>query len=315
MNRNPTEPTGRPVEPVSGRPVAGLATRRVAIAVVSVIAAVAAYVSFRHQHGLAITAGEPTTTAWTLPVLIDGVIIMGSLVMLDASRRGDKAPWLARLALIAGAVATLAANVAHGWSGGLASSLISAVAPIVLVVAYELLMGMLRRTPRPAAESAPEPIEERTEDVPAVVVEASPPVPTSAEEAARAAYEASVRVHEPLSERKLADRFKLTRGQARTIIGEAVAAVVAELQRVQGSLPQADHIADRFGVTERRAAEIIGARLTEEAQEILAERPVEPVEETVDAEEIPAPRWGDRLAVASTDRPALTSVNGSGGAA
>jgi hypothetical protein len=156
VNPNPIEPAEQPTAPPGSAVAAGLATRRVAIAVVSVIAAVAAYVSFRHQHGLAMTAGEPTTTAWTLPVLIDGVIIMGSLVMLDASRRGDKAPWLARLALIAGAVATLAANVAHGWSGGPASSLISAVAPIVLVVAYELLMGMLRRTPRPAAEPVAE---------------------------------------------------------------------------------------------------------------------------------------------------------------
>ncbi|WP_219509298.1 DUF2637 domain-containing protein [Nonomuraea ceibae] len=292
---------------------AGLATRRVAIAVVSVIAAVAAYVSFRHQHGLAVTAGEPTATAWTLPVLIDGVIIMGSLVMLDASRRGDKAPWLARLALIAGAVATLAANVAHGWSGGLASSLISAVAPIVLVVAYELLMGMLRRIPRPATvppvETWPEPVEDHTHREAAEPVEPTPVVAGTVEEAARLAYGASVLAREPLSERKLSDRFKLTRTAARTIIGDLVDELVATTLRMQGKPPHPDHLIARFGITERRAVELINARL--------ADRPAETVEdvETVveESEEAPAVRWGDRVIPVHQEAPALMAGNGVGG--
>jgi hypothetical protein len=330
VKRNPTEPVQRPAEPGPGRPVAGLATRRVAIAVVSVIAAVAAYVSFRHQHGLAITAGEPTSTAWTLPVLIDGVIIMGSLVMLDASRRGDKAPWLARVALIAGAVATLAANVAHGWAGGLASSLISAVAPIVLVVAYELLMGMLRRTPRPAAEPAPEavpePVEDDTEEEAAEQNEREPVVAGTVEEAARLAYRASVHAREPLSERKLADRFKLTRSTARSIIGEVVAQAVTAHLAGTGQMPDVDQVAGLNGITERRAAEILAAvaatrpaEPVEDTDQAGVEPVAEPVEEVDDAEpaveESPPVRWRDRLDVASTDRPALTAVNGSGGAA
>ncbi|MEV5893171.1 DUF2637 domain-containing protein [Nonomuraea fuscirosea] len=322
MNPNPTEPANPPPVPPGGAVAAGLATRRVAIAVVSVIAAVAAYVSFRHQHGLAMTAGEPVATAWTLPVLIDGVIIMGSLVMLDASRRGDKAPWLARLALIAGAVATLAANVAHGWSGGLASSLISAVAPIVLVVAYELLMGMLRRTPRPAATLAPETASEPVADhaglEAAEQVEPTPAVAGTVEEAARLAYEASVLAREPLSERKLSDRFKLTRTAARSIIGDLVDDLVVTTLRMQDKPPHPDHLIDRFGITERRAVELINARL--------AEWPAEPVEDTDQAgtepvaesvvEEISRPvRWGDRVVPVHHEVPALTSGNTVGGAA
>ncbi|MCP2362636.1 hypothetical protein HD597_009656 [Nonomuraea thailandensis] len=322
MNPNPTEPANPPPAPPGGAVAAGLATRRVAIAVVSVIAGVAAYVSFRHQHGLAMTAGEPVATAWTLPILIDGVIIMGSLVMLDASRRGDKAPWLARLALIAGAVATLAANVAHGWSGGLASSLISAVAPIVLVVAYELLMGMLRRTPRPvtapapgaASEAASEPVEDHADQEAAEQVEPTPAVAGTVEEAARLAYEASVLAREPLSERKLSDRFKLTRTAARSIIGALVDDLVVTTLRMQGKPPHPDHLIDRFGITERRAVELINARL--------AEWPAEPVEDTDQAgaepvaEEIPRPvRWGDRVVPVHHEVPTLTSGNTVGGAA
>ncbi|MFF0862327.1 DUF2637 domain-containing protein [Nonomuraea sp. NPDC003560] len=272
-----------------------MATRRVAIAVVSVIAAVAAYVSFRHQHGLATSAGEPASTAWTLPVLIDGVIIMGSLVMLDASRRRHRSPWLARLALIAGAVATLAANVAHGWSGGLASSLISAVAPIVLVVAYELLMGMLRRSPhtgpvidhRPVEEADAQPSEreEPEADRP------EPVVPGTVEEAARFAYEASVLTREPLSERKLSDRFKLTRGAARAIIGEVADELVAITLQMQGKPPHPDQLVTRFGITERRAVELINARLTEQPA-APDDEPAEVHPATVQKRPV---RWGDRV--------------------
>ncbi|MEU6788079.1 DUF2637 domain-containing protein [Nonomuraea angiospora] len=310
MNPNPIEPVARPPAPPGGGVAAGLATRRAAIAVVSVIATVAAYVSFRHQHGLAITAGEPTATAWTLPVLIDGVIIMGSLVMLDASRRGDKAPWLARLALIAGALATLTANVAHGWSGGLASSLISAVAPIVLVVAYELLMGMLRRTPRPTTAPAPEaataPVTDHTDQKATEPDEPAPAVPGTVEEAARLAYGASVLAREPLSERKLSDRFKLTRTAARTIIGELVDELVATTLQMQGKPPHPDHLIDRFGITERRAVELINARL--------ADRPAEPAEHTANAG---AEQAAETLTAdeSFTDRPALGVGNTVGGAA
>ncbi|AQZ67246.1 very large tegument protein [[Actinomadura] parvosata subsp. kistnae] len=326
MNPNPTEPANPPPAPPGVRVAAGLATRRTAIAVVSVIAGVAAYVSFRHQHGLAMTAGEPVATAWTLPVLIDGVIIMGSLVMLDASRRGDKAPWLARLALIAGAVATLAANVAHGWSGGLASSLISAVAPIVLVVAYELLMGMLRRTPRPAAEPvpepAPEPVEDRTEQEAAEPNEPFAAVAATVEEAARLAYEASVIAHEPLSERKLSDRFKLSRTAARTIIGEVVDEEVMVTLRMQGRPPHPDHLIDRFGITERRAVELINARLADWPTEPVEDSDpagVEPVAEPLDAgvRHIVTRLRHEALLSdeAFTDRPALTTGTSAGGAA
>ncbi|MGW4411752.1 DUF2637 domain-containing protein [Nonomuraea sp. NPDC004702] len=278
MSRNLTEPVARPDDPASVRPVDGMATRRVAIAVVSVIAAVAAYVSFRHQHGLATSAGEPPSTAWTLPVLIDGVIIMGSLVMLDASRRRQRSPWLARLALIAGAVATLAANVAHGWSGGLASSLISAVAPIVLVVAYELLMGMLRRSTHASHVPDVEPVDD-ADDHPKAAEEPEegkpePAVPSTVEEAARLAYEASVLTREPLSERKLSDRFKLTRGAARTIIGGVADELVVMTLQMVGKPPHPDQLVTRFGITERRAVELINARL--------AEQPAEPAGEVAE---------------------------------
>ena len=288
-------PAPQPDQPPRGTVAASPATRRTAIVVVSVIAAVAAYVSFRHQYGLAISAGEPAAMAWTLPVLIDGVIFMASLVMLDTSRRGERSPWLARLALAAGALATLAANVAEGWSGGWVSRLISAVAPVVLVVSYELLMGMLRRSPQALAEPEAEPVEvtgdrpgdqeEPQGDLPA------PDVPATVEEAAALAYARSVFSHEPLSERKLADRFKLTRGAARNIIGEVVTKAVSSHLAGTGELPDADRIARLNGITVRRATEVLDAVAAEHAA-----ASVEEADETGPAaEEKPPARWGDRV--------------------
>ncbi|GIH25121.1 hypothetical protein Aph01nite_34310 [Acrocarpospora phusangensis] len=255
MNTN--QPPHGPETTHPSPPVTNPATRRAAILVVSVIAAVAAYVSFRHQFGLARKAGDPVELAWTLPVLIDGMIAMASLVMLDSSKRGQSAPWLARITLAAGALATLAANVAHGWSGGPESRLISAVAPLVLVVAYELLMGMLRRgaavaEPAAAVREDDQPAEPEL-DMPVL----TPTVPRTAVEAARTAYEASVADGHPISERGLSDRFKLTRPQARQLIGEVVVGAVQADYSVTGDRPEPGQLVSRYGISRQRAAAIL----------------------------------------------------------
>jgi hypothetical protein len=272
----------------SPSPVMSPAARRFAFTVISVIAAVAAYVSFRHQFGLAIAAKEPPEVAWTLPVLIDGMIAMASLVMLDASKRGQAAPWLARLTLAAGALATLAANVAHGWSGGWASRLISAVAPLVLVVAYELLMGMLRRgaiVAEPIALDQPEEAADQPATTEPVLV---PVVPRSAAEAARLAYEASVADGKPISERGLGDRFKLTRPNARAVIGEVVIEAVADIVARRSWVPEPDHIVSQYGVSPKRAAELVAEAVAARQGATLPEPTDEELTAGLPAAEVPA---------------------------
>jgi Protein of unknown function (DUF2637) len=80
---------------------------------------------YQHVVALAIRYGQPALAAYLLPVSIDGLVAVSSLVMLRAARIGVSAPWLARTGLVLAVIATLACNVgygvAHGWPGALLS--------------------------------------------------------------------------------------------------------------------------------------------------------------------------------------------------
>ena len=89
-------------------------------------------------------------TARLLPFTVDGLIWAASMVVLDASRRGQPVPRLAAWSLGAGIVAAVGANLAHG--------LVSAWPALALVASFELLM-ILVRTGRGTrgSEALPEP--------------------------------------------------------------------------------------------------------------------------------------------------------------
>ncbi|MGN9837185.1 DUF2637 domain-containing protein [Nonomuraea sp. H19] len=159
-----------------------------AVAVLLAVAGAAAYVSYHHFYGLAIALGERHDMAILYPAMSDGVIVMASLMMVYCSRRRIRVPVLAWVALALGGAVTLAANVAHGWSGGLGSRLVSALAPVAFAGAYELLMWIVRNTRRPSVES---PAEEHVCQTVETVVEVErvvPVLPTDRYEAARLAY-------------------------------------------------------------------------------------------------------------------------------
>ncbi|MGS2640265.1 DUF2637 domain-containing protein [Streptosporangium sp. G12] len=122
--------------------------------VVLLLAAVAAIVSYRHAYEVVIANGESGFTAYLVPTTIDGAIFASSMVLLDAARRGLSVPKLARWTLGLGILATLAANVAHGWAHGPVGAIVAAWPAVALVLSYELLMGMIRR-----GTAAPAPLE------------------------------------------------------------------------------------------------------------------------------------------------------------
>lgn len=176
-------------------------------AVVILLAGVAAVVSYRHAYEVVIANGESGFTAVLVPLTIDGLIFASSMVLLDAARRRLPAPKLAYFTLALGILATLAANVMHGWAHGPIGAVVAAWPAVALVLSYELLMGLIRRsavTPQvqeaavpvqvePVAleadryhggdleESAPE-VEVRPDLVPEPVGEVSPPATNDAPE-------------------------------------------------------------------------------------------------------------------------------------
>jgi Protein of unknown function (DUF2637) len=184
-----------------------------ALAVVAV-AGVAAIISYRHAYELVRSHGETGTTARLVPFTVDGLIWAASMVILDASRRKQPAPALAKWSLAVGIVATVGANVAHGASHGVIGALVSAWPALALVGSFELLMTLTRAA---ATHTAPPRNEQRT-----TVEHLEPPrtnVEQTPEEAVLAEYLASLDgPGRPVSQRYLAEKHNIDRRRVKRII-------------------------------------------------------------------------------------------------
>ena len=103
--------------------------------------------------------GQRALAAYLLPVSIDGLVAVSSLVMLRAARTGVSAPWLARTGLVLAVIATLACNVGYGVAHGWPGALLSGWPAVAFVVAAEAAITMTRQPePAPATDTAvPEP--------------------------------------------------------------------------------------------------------------------------------------------------------------
>src|SRR5690349_24695440 len=66
------------------------------------------------------------------------------MLILDASRRNQPVPPLARWCLGAGIAATVGANLAHGLGHGPIGALVSAWPALALAGSFELLMTLIR---------------------------------------------------------------------------------------------------------------------------------------------------------------------------
>ena len=129
-----------------------------AVAVLAV-AGVAAYVSYWHAYAVVCAHGETGITARLEPATIDGLVYASSMVNLYAARHRLPVPALARWLLALGIIATLAANMAQGWSHGPVGAVIAAWPAVSLVGSYELLVWIIRTAaaggPGPRASGGP----------------------------------------------------------------------------------------------------------------------------------------------------------------
>ena len=108
------------------------------------VAGIAAYVSYWHAFEVVRAHGESGITARLEPATIDGLVYSSSMVVLYAARHRLPVPGLARWLLALGIMATLAANVAHGWSHGPVGAAVAAWPAASLVGSYELLLWLIR---------------------------------------------------------------------------------------------------------------------------------------------------------------------------
>ncbi|HEY7483962.1 MAG TPA: DUF2637 domain-containing protein, partial [Streptosporangiaceae bacterium] len=178
-----------------------------ALAVV-VVAAVAAVISYRHAYELVRAHGESGTTARLVPFTVDGLIWAASMAILDASRRTQPVPALAKWSLGVGIAATIGANLAHGMSHGPIGAIVSAWPALALVGSFELLMSLTRKAP------SPPPAETRNKDTARTTLEQTP------EQAVLSDYLASLQgPGKPLSQRFLAAKHDIDRRKVRRILG------------------------------------------------------------------------------------------------
>ena len=121
------------------------------IAAEMIVAAVAA--SFSYLHALEVVGqhARPSIMNNAFPLTVDGLIYSGSMVLLNDARRGLKAHPLAYFALGLGISATLTVNVVSGLAYGPAGAVVAAWPAVALILSYELLMIIVRRSAsRPA---------------------------------------------------------------------------------------------------------------------------------------------------------------------
>jgi hypothetical protein len=116
------------------------------------VAAVAGAASFEHIASVAIAAGERPWVGYTLPLAIDGLIVVGVAALLEDKRHGRTGRLSARLAVTVGVLATLAANIASAqptWT----ARLVAVAAPVSFLLSIEVLT----RSGRPAKHPSPTP--------------------------------------------------------------------------------------------------------------------------------------------------------------
>jgi hypothetical protein len=211
------------------------------------VAGIAAYISYWHAYEVISAHGESGVTARLEPATIDGLVYCSSMVVLYAARHRLPVPRLARCLLALGIIATLAANLAHGWSHGPIGAAVAAWPAASLVGSYELLLWLIRTAASGAVASEP------AADLSLGAGWASGPGRSGADcaygvwgngaigwsavngagatgegreedinEAAVAAYRTSIETGRPLSERKLAAMFgKTSRRWARSRMADA----------------------------------------------------------------------------------------------
>jgi hypothetical protein len=132
-------------------------------AAVLTVAGIAAYVSYWHAYAVVRAHGETGITARLEPPTIDGLVYASSMVVLYAARHRVPVPALARWLLGLGIAATLAANMAQGWSHGLVGAVVAAWPAVSLVGSYELLVWLIRTSGTvERGPSAQHPCEEAT---------------------------------------------------------------------------------------------------------------------------------------------------------
>jgi hypothetical protein len=138
--------------------------RRTTIGCVGLLALIAGTVSYLHMNLLVELHGQPGWVAALTPLSVEGVIVAASTTLLAESRSGRAGGLLPWGLLVAGSVASLAANVAVAEPTA-TGRVIAAWPSFALIASYELLMRQVRRAAEAGtSRQRPRGVRSRPED-------------------------------------------------------------------------------------------------------------------------------------------------------
>jgi hypothetical protein len=114
------------------------ATRVARNASAAAVATIAAWSSYSHMVHVALRYGERPEVACTLPVSVDGMLVVASVAMVDDRRERRQVRRTARIAFAIGVAASLAANVAAAHPS-LPARAVAAWPAVALLLVVEVL--------------------------------------------------------------------------------------------------------------------------------------------------------------------------------
>lgn len=133
---------------MSSAPVVGLTPRaaqrirRISVATVVMLAAGAAVLSFAGLRELALQAGFPPELAWMFPLIVDGLVLAGSLGVISAALAGVRTTYFWFLTLL-GVFISVVGNIASAPEDFLSQS-VHAAPPLIFALSVEGLLKVYR---------------------------------------------------------------------------------------------------------------------------------------------------------------------------
>lgn len=126
--------------------------RRAMLAIIWVVSLSSFSLSFAGVQSLGIAAGYNIWLASLLPICLDGLVLAGSIVILDAEVRGlsKRYGWLITLV---GVSASVGVNIASAMSSGITAQLVHALPPVVLALTLEAWLATMRGSVRQKVEA------------------------------------------------------------------------------------------------------------------------------------------------------------------
>ncbi|GAA0908724.1 DUF2637 domain-containing protein [Virgisporangium aurantiacum] len=159
------------MEPTPRHGVADKATRIVAVVTVSGLAALAGWISYHHMLLLARRSGQTGVDAHAFPLTVDGLDLIGVLVLLADRRTGRRSGWLPWTVLSVGTIASISANIAVA-PDNLVARAISGWSAVALLAAAKMLAHLFEpaepahRHPLPVTVT-PDPSSSQISELPA----------------------------------------------------------------------------------------------------------------------------------------------------